>query len=96
MKFDKTNFTCNGGYLKYNDQFVARFKHNRRDAAGFKSFLVKNFSVEEYFEMAKTLAPAEILQTKGYVSKTVQTALVKMGYEPTLDGFNAYLSRGVK
>lgn len=96
MKFDKTNFTCNGGYLKYNDEFVARFKYNRRDVAGFKSFLTKNFSVEEYFEMAKTQSPVEILQTKGYVSKTVQNVLIRLGYEPTLAGFNAYLSRGVK
>lgn len=93
MKFDKTNFTCDGGYLSYNGNFVARFKYNRRDIAGFKSFLIKNFSVEEYFELAKTMAPLTILESKGYFSKTMQLNLARMGYEPSPAGLNAYLNR---
>lgn len=95
-KFEKSKFVSAGGYLSYDGKFVARFKYNRRDLAGFKSFLSKNFLVEEYFELTKTLAPLQALETKGYVSKTVQNALTRLGYEPTQAGFNAYLSRGVK
>ena len=51
-------------------QFVGRFKHGKASASAnhFAKFLVNNFTPAEFFELAKTMAPAYVLQTKGYVS----------------------------
>lgn len=85
--FVKENFRWNGMYLWYYDpalaeqfgagreNFVARFKYNRRDRASFQKFLIANFSVEEYFNaMNKLQAPAQILKSKGWVSPTMKRA----------------------
>jgi len=94
-KFDRKSFEYFGGYLTYKGEFVARFKHSRRDKAYFLSFLIKNFTVEEYFEMTSGSGventPVKVLETKGYVSKTVQKSLIEMGYEPTREGYDLYL-----
>jgi len=81
MNFEKENFNMGSGserWVSYNGKFVARFKHFRpaRSASCFVSFLCKNFTVDEYFNMlnapmsgtTRTMAPLEILQTKGYIS----------------------------
>jgi hypothetical protein len=47
--FDKSKFTFWGGYLEYDGRFVARFKYKPSNATGFRTFLIKSFSVEEYF-----------------------------------------------
>ena len=58
--------------------FVARFKYNKKDKAGFMKFLMKNFSVEEYAEMMKEMpAPLSVLKSKGYVSKSEKDFLKK-------------------
>lgn len=85
MKFDKDLFQYDGMYLKYNGRFVARFK--RGGMASFKSFLVKNFTVEEYFDLYdRSLSPIDILETKGYVSPQVARILKSRGYPMTLAG----------
>lgn len=70
MKFEKDGFNFDGMYLTYlvdgERKFVARFK--RGGMGHFKSFLVKNFTVEEYFSMLETMTPMDILFTKGYCS----------------------------
>lgn len=70
-KFNKANFTT-GEYLMYGGvcgAFIARFKYNRKIRTSFINFLVKNFTVEEYqSELAKGLAPLEILRAKGYMT----------------------------
>jgi len=48
-KFDPKLFNKDSEYLMYNGLFVARFK--RGGMADFRKFLVKNFSVEEYFAL---------------------------------------------
>ena len=94
--FQKDNFAYSGGYLTYDNKFIARFKYSSRDKAGFISFLVKNFSVEEYFaEYAANVAPALILEKKGYISATVKQVLKRTGYEPTLAGKNQYVTDSV-
>jgi hypothetical protein len=66
-KFEKSKLV-GSEYVTYEGKFVARFKHVRSNKSGFISFLVKNFSVEEYFAaMERGNAPATILETKGYV-----------------------------
>lgn len=78
-KFERSKFQYHGGYLTYGDdrRFVARFKHVPSNRPKFVSFLIKNFTVEEYFSLLETpspecfgncYAPQEILEMKGYVA----------------------------
>ena len=72
--FDNKNFDYDGMYLKYDDRFVARFKHG--GVVSFKKFLRENFTVEEYFDLLDSdLPPLKILETKGYVSPKVAKIL---------------------
>lgn len=75
-KFNKEQFNFDGMYLTYGEdrRFVARFK--RGGMASFKSFLVKNFSVEEYFYKMDKCGhpPLTVLELKGYVSPAVRKA----------------------
>ena len=97
MKFVKDNF-YGKEYVNYMEadgtpRFVARFKYAKGDKASFIRFLVKNFSVEEYFGMLDAgKAPLEVLQTKGYVQSHVKRILKSLGYEPTLAGQEKYLA----
>ena len=91
-KFQKDNFQYSGGFLTYNDKFVARFKNRAGDKVGFMSFLIKNFSVDEYFaKYAAGTTPAEILESKGYVSTTVKKLLKSAGYPTTFEGKQRYV-----
>lgn len=98
-KFDKDQFNYFGGYLTYGQyperpKFIARFKYSSRDKAGFMSFLIKNFTVEEYLgrlEAGET--PVGILESKGYVSATVKKILKEAGFEPTIVGKRQYLNQ---
>lgn len=107
MKFESKHFFNDGDYLLYNNTgasvdrvrnslFIARFKHSRANRAGFKSFLIKKFTVEEYVAARVTgMAPATILETKGYVSKTISLILAEAGYPTTHEGFKAYIAAQV-
>lgn len=77
-KFDKAGFNFDGMYLMYEGNFIARFK--RGGMGSFKSFLVKNFSVEEYLKLVNefNMAPLTALETKGYVSPAMKKA-IKLG-----------------
>jgi hypothetical protein len=50
--FDRSKLNFDGLYLMYDDRFVAKFKYQRRSIPSFRSFLARNFSVEEYFARA--------------------------------------------
>ena len=92
-KFDKTQFNFDGMYFTYgiDRKFVARFKTS--GMAHFRSFLIKNFTVEEYFSLADTgMAPLTILETKGYISQNVAKALSYYGYPATPEGREQYLA----
>ena len=74
--FTDENIRQEGAYLYYRpksgsrsgERFIARHKHMRRDQLGFKSFLKKNFTVEEYFARIDAgEAPLDILKSKGYM-----------------------------
>ena len=91
MKFEKSKFNYHGGYLTYNNRVVARFKHCPRDKGRFVTFLIKNFTVKEYFEKSAEQSPAKILQEKGYVSTTVRMLLKAHGFPQTVQGFSDYL-----
>lgn len=97
--FDKTRFKMDGDYLMYlghesgDWHFIARFKYAKRDSAGFISFLIKNFTQEEYAvkHVVERMAPVAILETKGYISTTVKKSLKTMGYSPDLAGKTQYI-----
>lgn len=89
--FKKENFNYDGLFLMYDGAFIARFK--RGGMSQFKSFLTKNFSVEEYFMLSKELAPIVILETKGYLTPTWKTVLANAGYPVNLEGKKAYLTK---
>jgi hypothetical protein len=90
-EFDPTQFVYDGMYLRYQGQFVARFK--RGGKAEFVRFLVKNFTVEEYFAARETLQPVEVLETRGFVSAKIKSYLKLLGFAPTAAGKEAYLNR---
>lgn len=95
-KFNKTKFTT-GECLIYEGEFIARFKRNKKNRSGFISFLVKNFTVEEYLDKRnKGISPMMILEAKGYVSLTVKNVLKAAGYEATVVGYNQYIQDQVK
>lgn len=94
-KFNKALFQFHGGYLTYpvNDKqmFIARFKYVKGNRAGFQSFLIKNFTVEEYISArvdanGKEIAPACILEVKGYIPTHIKKWLKEGGYPVTQAG----------
>jgi len=98
-KFVASAFDKSSEYVFYTVEgerkFVARFK--RGGKADFLKFLVKNFSVEEYFSLLDSgMAPVTALKTKGYVSAAEKKALKRAGYPATLEGLNLYLDHQVK
>ena len=68
--------------------FVARFKYSGKDKARFLTFLINNFTPEEYFAARNAKygpfnnphSPATILEAKGYVSATVRKGMKNSGY----------------
>jgi hypothetical protein len=77
-KFTKEGFNYHGGYVTYQGRFVARFKYGAVSSARpFMTFLIKNYTVEEYFALRETpnpdnclgnvYAPLEIVEQKGFI-----------------------------
>lgn len=97
--FKKEFFHFDGMYLTYGEhkwggpngepraQFVARFKYRAAHLKGraqFVAFLMKNFTVEEYFAAyAASDAPLNILEKKGYVpfKNTPEGLLAQAAYK---------------
>lgn len=89
-KFVKSEFTT-GEYTTYGNRFVARFKRGGR--GDFLNFLVKNFTVEEYFaELNRGVAPLTILESRGYVTPQVRKLLISEGFPATVEGKRQYLA----
>lgn len=88
--FIKSEFT-EGEFATYNGKFVARFKRGGRGS--FLTFLVKNFTVEEYFgRLENGEAPLTILQSKGYLQPHIQRMLRNCGYPLTMVGYQMLLN----
>lgn len=89
-KFIKSEFSA-GEYATYSGRFVARFKRGGR--GDFLNFLVKNFTVEEYFsELDRGAAPLTILESRGYVTPQVRKLLISEGFPATVEGKRKYLA----
>lgn len=96
--FIKANFDNSFGYVTYgrDRRFVARFKHARDGAATFITFLVKNFTVEEYFSrLDADETPLKIAQSKGYLLPHIKKWLKEAGYEVSVAGFDQYVKDSV-
>jgi hypothetical protein len=69
MNFIKSGFDFWGGYLSCNGKFVVRFKYMASRRSKFQAFLIKNFTVDEYFtRLDAGETPMDILKSKGYSS----------------------------
>ena len=87
--FIKTEFS-GSECVNYGGKFVARFK--RGGKASFLTFLVKNFTVEEYFgRLAAGESPLKILEAKGYLLPHIKKILKGAGYEVSVAGFKQYI-----
>jgi len=87
--FIKTEFS-GSECVNYGGKFVARFK--RGGKASFLTFLVKNFSVEEYFgRLDAGESPLKILEAKGYLLPHIKKLLKGSGYEVSVAGFKQYI-----
>ena len=94
--FKKENFEYDGMYLMYNlkpgqhygnNEFVARFKYVKF-AGAFKSFLIKNFDVNEYFDAyADGQSPLDILESKGFMTPQAKKLCKQNGMVPTLENY---------
>lgn len=96
-KFIKENFYINGAYVDYNigdkSRFVARFKYSGGGKSSFITFLIKNFTVEEYFaRMDAGEAPLTIVQSKGYLLPHIKKELRRVGYPVTAEGFKKMIA----
>ena len=94
-KFAKTDFVNNGGYVTYGTdrKFVARFKYARGGAGSFITFLIKNFTVEEYFaQLDAGVAPLKIVEEKGYLLPHIKTWLKRDGYEVSKAGYEQFIA----
>lgn len=95
--FIKENFYSNSGYIDYNlgdtSKFVARLKYVKGAKASFITFLIKNFTVEEYFSRLENReAPLTILESKGYMLPHIKRVLKENGYPQTLAGRARYIN----
>ena len=97
--FVKANFRIDGPFVTYpvanfadGYKFVARFKHLPASKGTFLTFLVKHFTVEEYFaHIDNGIAPLTILENKGYILPHVKKLLKRFGYPLTKAGFTQYV-----
>ena len=92
-KFSKELFNSDSMYVFYGPErkFVARFK--RGGKADFLKFLIKNFSVEEYFALLDTaVAPLTALETKGYIHPNMKKALKAAGLAVTQENIPIMLA----
>ena len=95
-KFNRKDFFIGKGYKAYTTywmngehKFVARFR--TAGAGSFVTFLIKNFTVEEYFSRLDAgEAPLTIAKSKGYLLPHIKRWLKDAGYPLTQDGYKAW------
>jgi hypothetical protein len=76
-----------GAYPNYlKAKFVARFRVG--GVGSFVTFLIKNFTVEEYFaRMDAGESPLDIAESKGYMLPHIKKWLKRDGYPTTQAGY---------
>jgi len=77
-QFVKERFSYFNGYLSYyidyenHPKFVAKFKYGNAWAGNitykkFMNFLIKNFTIEEYFKEVENSTPYQVVVDRGIV-----------------------------
>jgi hypothetical protein len=97
-QFSNENLNDSNGWLSYGPErkFVANFSKRGGGKATFIKFLIKNFTVEEYFEMLETnKSPLGIAQTKGYVLPHIKKWLKDRGLPQTSAGFDTMIQQNM-
>ncbi len=104
-QFDLSKFDMGYGrerYVTYEGKFIGRFKHANATACAkhFVKFLVANFTVEEFFagleqkheRVNRTLAPAEVLETKGFIDYNTRRSMKRGGYTTVREMLDAMMA----
>lgn len=96
-KFTKETLTVsNENIMFFNGercQTVARFKYARSSRTAFANFLIKNFTVEEFFGRVNAgETPLQIAESKGFMMAHIKKLLKEMGYEVSLAGRAKYIA----
>ena len=97
-KFTKENIYDSNGWLSYGPErkFVANFTKRGGGKATFITFLIKNFTVEEYFYMLdQGMAPLRIVETKGYLRPHIKKWLKERGLPQTKAGMNTMIQQDI-
>ena len=97
-QFSNENLNDANGWLSYGPErkFVANFAKRGGGKATFIKFLIKNFTVEEYFEMLDAgKAPLAIVEAKGYVLPHIKTMLKQRGLPQTQAGLTIMLQQNI-
>lgn len=95
-KFNKETLTVNGENIYFFNgercQVVARFKYGAKTSrTPFVNFLIKNFTVEEYFaRVSAGESPLKIAESKGFVLSHIKKILKEAGYEASVSGYQKY------
>jgi len=85
--------------------FVARFKYSSKDKARFLTFLILNFTPEEFFTAVNAphpsspwgnpFSPAPVLEAKGYISATLRKMMKDAGYSIfTKESYREWSNKG--
>ena len=90
------DFNNNGGFLTYENKFVARFKYQKSAVNDFKKFLIANFSPNEYFVLLEKESPLTVLESKGYVLPHIRTWLIKAGLPATQEGYENFKKQNIR
>lgn len=96
-KFTKETLTISSENIMFFNgercQVIARFKYARSSRTSFVNFLIKNFTVEEYFaRVAAGDTPLKIAESKGFILAHIKKALKELGYEVSVAGREKYIA----
>ncbi len=97
-KFSKENLNDSNGWLSYGPEhkFVANFSKRGGGKATFVKFLIKNFTVEEYFALLDCgMAPLMIVQERGYVLPHIKKWLKERGLPQTQAGLTIMIEQNI-
>jgi hypothetical protein len=92
FKRERFDYSRNG-CLTYTDdgctdRFVARLKYAQTSSKGrWITFMIKNFTVEEYFTQAGRLGPLEAMEERGFILSHIRKWM-------KLDGFLDFTNAG--
>lgn len=96
-QFIKDQFQIDGPYVSYNGKFIARFKYQAAAKGSFITFLIKNFTVEEYFAAIDVgSAPLTVAESKGYLLPHIKKWLKVAGLPITQAGYKIFVEKQCK